>query len=1543
MLTKLLIIRINIKTLNPRQSKGKNIMKKIIILTSFLFLIHSFFVFSQSFNWLKTPISSGANDGIVAFDVDNAGNTYVIGNYGDVFSSTNTQTLILQNSPLRSITTTNQLQDIFVAKYDAIGAIVWLKSLGSTNNDYPIDIVVRPDGIELYIVGMSNGSLTLQQASPFSAVTLPSGNIYTFIHKMNPDDGNGLVAQQIKGNASVQPKSMAYNNGKLVISGYTSGNGVTSQFPSTPIPFQGNYSGGFDIFIASFDTSLNLLRSKIFGGIGSDIGWALDIDADENVYVGGSFGGTADFGGGITKTATGANGDSFVAKYAPSSTNTFNYDPVWVKHFASNSVGGRTTAIKSTTTKLYATGFMNGTTDFDDGANVNSVASAGGDDLFVVTINNDATGTIDKVKGSGTNGTDEGTGIDVDTEGNIYISGYVGLSSSSPLDIGAGYDKFFPMLGGYDGFVGILNEKGEWACATTMGGVGSDFCMGIKKTATKIIYGGRFSGTVNNFNPESTSTSATATGDDLFLVSLNVTPFTVYNKNDIGFGSLRQSILNTNASANATTINFKIPGTGTQSINVLNPNLPTITQRTTIDGYSQNGSSLGNPTIKIDGVSIIGGGIGLTCDAQNSLFKGLNISRFSNTGIQITNTATNNTISGCLIGTDITGTSTQANGIGILVNANTTMIDANLISGNTLDGVRVVGANNCSIINNTIGLNKAKTAALANGINVSTTDFGIFVSGSSGTLINTNTIGGHSNSGDGGIRIVSSNGSSAPNIITNNQIGVSGTTIFSNTTGILIDGSTYTNIGSATAGNTISGNLTGIKITRSATPLSTNNKIVGNKIGTDANSAVLGNTNVGILVELAGNNDNSIGGTNPGEGNNIANNGRGVEINTASQNSIANNSFYCNNIPIALNNAGNLLKAAPVITNAGNSVQGTSVVGDKVQVYIMDNTTCVMNTTTQGKTYLGTATTLSGGTWNLPLANRLSNGVIVTALATDISGNTSQFSLPYVVVSSPNLFTANTISISSIRLDWTLVSGSILGYQIERCDNNTFTGTTLITLNVNTIPAATITFNDLNLQNNKEYFYRIRTVVNMTTFSAWSAIVSAVTGAVSSAPTNLIVVSVPNSFKSTRLTWSDNSNNELGFEIERASIFTNNIFERIKIVDENITQYTDNEQVLANVRYVYRVRAINIIINSPYSNQYPITLAIDPTETAPTLPVNLVATSVSSEQIDLFWIYNVNPAVYFVIERRLGLSGTFAVLDTIVNSSQTNKFYADIKNLTANQQYCYKIRAFGIGGVSPYSQTQCVSAVCGLTDLVVTRDDISSNPPICSGKSAALRLNKRPYKALYQWKKNNVNIIGAVFPIYLAEETGLYSCTVTISGTTCTGTTLAPITIIVQGTPTPASITYSNSCLRSSVLDANPNSYQWYKNYVPIIGANQNQYCTNNSGIYYVTFMINNCASTSSVYVLGDANALENDLSKQLKVYPNPTQDELNLELETNLQGKYQWIIKDMNGKTLIELQGEKNEMVIQQKINLQHLPNGMYILEWKNERGQARKKIIKR
>lgn len=380
--------------------------------------------------------------------------------------------------------------------------------------------------------------------------------------------------------------------------------------------------------------------------------------------------------------------------------------------------------------------------------------------------------------------------------------------------------------------------------------------------------------------------------------------YTVSNTNDSGSGSLRQAIIDANATSIADTIVFNIPGDGKKQI-IPNSPMPAITQPVTINGTTQTCSSCGanEPRIELSGNGAGNDAIGLriTGNGTGSTIRGMIINRFSSNGIFLDSGS--NTIVGNYIGTNADGTAAAANGgdgIGIFSGTNlvdasnntiggTVAADRNVISGNSQNGIGITAqdggtASSNTITGNYIGTNASGTSAIPNGGD------GILINHAQGSgTLSGNTVGGTTGITVGG------NCTGACNLISGNSVngvglwhgGVTSTTILGNyigtnaggtsaiangDIGVEIQESANNIVGgtSAEARNVISGNLgAGVFITGGS---ATGNTIHGNYIGTNAaGTADVGNVKMGLGIGYSpgiqaahDNNIGSITGTTPG-------------------------------------------------------------------------------------------------------------------------------------------------------------------------------------------------------------------------------------------------------------------------------------------------------------------------------------------------------------------------------------------------------------------------------------------------------------------------------------------------------------------------------------------------------------------------------------------------------------------------------------------------------------------------------------------------------
>jgi hypothetical protein len=205
--------------------------------------------------------------------------------------------------------------------------------------------------------------------------------------------------------------------------------------------------------------------------------------------------------------------------------------------------------------------------------------------------------------------------------------------------------------------------------------------------------------------------------------------------------TLRAAMQQANEVDNSTTdpdrIHFNIPGDNTK-VKTIKPTfeLPAITERVIIDGYTQPGSRKNTratgainavPKIQLDGSAAGSDADGLIIQGISDVtIRGLVINRFDRSGIFLTSSdgSDNNRIEGNFVGTNPAGTVALGNGsAGVEINGlndgnvvgGDLPAQRNLISGNEGDGVFAGTSGTDTIKGNLIGTDKSGTADLHNG------------------------------------------------------------------------------------------------------------------------------------------------------------------------------------------------------------------------------------------------------------------------------------------------------------------------------------------------------------------------------------------------------------------------------------------------------------------------------------------------------------------------------------------------------------------------------------------------------------------------------------------------------------------------------------------------------------------------------------------------------------------------------------------------------------------------------------------------------------
>ncbi len=293
---------------------------------------------------------------------------------------------------------------------------------------------------------------------------------------------------------------------------------------------------------------------------------------------------------------------------------------------------------------------------------------------------------------------------------------------------------------------------------------------------------------------------------------------------------------------------------------------------------------------------------------------------------------------------------------------------------------------------------------------------------------------------------------------------------------------------------------------------------------------------------------------------------------------------------------------------------------------------------------------------------------IIEVRATNTAGNTAAWSDSISILLPPQNLTATRTAADRIQLLWQDPNASESGSYIERSFNG-IDGWTQIA----TVGADVTTYNHVGLTCGTSYFYRLR-AYNAQGLSEYSNLATAATPICPpAAPIGLTAWAwQPGQIL---LTWSDRSDNEVGFKVERSLSGTGE-WALIGTVGSNVAAFTDTNLPCEAV-YFYRVRAWNDGGESAYSNIDQATTLICP----PSPPDGLTALSWQSSQVNLAWNDRSDNEDGFVVER--SLNGVDGWQEIALLGSDTVAFTNG--GLSCGETYFYRVYAHNQGGRSAYS------------------------------------------------------------------------------------------------------------------------------------------------------------------------------------------------------------------------------------------------------------------
>jgi hypothetical protein len=366
----------------------------------------------RSWKWARRPDIEIAPWTYPAISTDLNGNTYVAGSF--------VGTATFPTSPTPTTFTSAGENDIFVAKYDVSGNVVWAQRFGGIHGDGAN--AIKYDGFgNVYVVG------SYVESTDFNGTLLSNpiaGTTDVYIAKISAATGSVIWVRQGAGsnsfyydfNSRAALDVAVDSNGNPYITGNFTGNITFS-------PLATLSTGWWDIYVVKYSAAGAAQWAVQAGspeaGYSSESGKGIAVDQSGNVYITGVLNGTSAYPtmfGSIPVVSGGGGGfyesDFFIAKYNQS---TANWE--WVRNGggSGNDYGNKISL--DAAGDAYVNGFYEGTATF--GPSI--LTSVGGNDYFIAKyLSNGNLSWIHSTEGVGYFG---GSSSKVDANGNFYFGG----------------------------------------------------------------------------------------------------------------------------------------------------------------------------------------------------------------------------------------------------------------------------------------------------------------------------------------------------------------------------------------------------------------------------------------------------------------------------------------------------------------------------------------------------------------------------------------------------------------------------------------------------------------------------------------------------------------------------------------------------------------------------------------------------------------------------------------------------------------------------------------------------------------------------------------------------------------------------------------------------------------------------------------------------------------------------------------------------------------------------------------------------------------
>ena len=470
-------------------------MKKVLLFLSLIYFDFSFSLFQgfaqvPSWQWAKCSSVSGTGSQASAVAVDASGNAYMAGQFGTTVSFA-TDTLSSPESPsYLFLTKYNSRGNVLWAKkiigtgsYNPVWA--YTVAVDSSGNVYISGYFATPS-ITFETITLTNTG-DAGHSDIFLAKYDNNGNLL-----WAKSVGGALTAGNYLDDEAT---SMALDNsGNIYLSGYFNSQSIT--FGLTTLVnnhiFGYYYS---DIFLAKYDSNGNVLWASSAGGTSNDRVTSVAVDANNNAYLTGWY--TSDtliFGIDTLYATVGGTSDMFLAKYNANGNPVWAksagceggsevYPYIGISSDTSSQNNKKKTLIEKPVS-IYVAGYFYSRNIIFGSDTLKNNNTDNSMDIFLVKY--DSKGNVQWTKDAGGSSNDVVNGIAVDTLGNAYLTGYF---QSSKITIGDTtlLNSFYNGTD-VDLFIVKFNHNGNVVWAKSAGGSSSDKGSSVAVNNSGVVY-----------------------------------------------------------------------------------------------------------------------------------------------------------------------------------------------------------------------------------------------------------------------------------------------------------------------------------------------------------------------------------------------------------------------------------------------------------------------------------------------------------------------------------------------------------------------------------------------------------------------------------------------------------------------------------------------------------------------------------------------------------------------------------------------------------------------------------------------------------------------------------------------------------------------------------------------------------------------------------------------------------------------------------------------------------------------------------------------